>query len=814
MFLDNKSTRTTRPFHCLSFVILNLAFVISSQAQWQSTTYDLKGGFNSIYLHGDASHDTLDNLLASGDAANIEQVWRWNPNPTQVQFTSDPLSPTQGTPEWSTWYRGNPGASTLSELTGQTAYLVKCTGTTANSYSVQIKHRPQPPSSVWVRNGANFLGFPTFKNGSSFPTMASYFATFPAAITANTRIYKYVGGDLGPSNPLQVFSPTFEKLDRNQAYWFDSEVVGSFYAPIEIAPTNIAGLVFGRTGSLIAVRLRNRTSSAVTMTITPSNSAVAPGGQTGITGPVPLTRRIFNSGTAQYEETAITAAFNEVIGPQSSIELEFGIERGAMSGNSSDFYASFLRFTDSGNQMEVFLPASAQPSSLAGLWIGDVQVTDVSRAVLKNAVASAVVTDGAVTDLSLIGSGGADYVSAPNVTIAAPRVGVTAEATAAVSGSAVSGLTVDAGGTTYFSPPAVTVAAPPPGSTATGTATLSGTVVDAITVVNGGGYYPVAPVVTIEDPPSGTTATAEATVTNGVVTGIVISNAGSGYTDGVPSVTVAPPPIVTATVTATVANGTLTGFTITDGGNGYVTPPVVTIAAPPPGTTAAATATLADGVVTGFTITQSGSGYDAAPEVIIAPPPVPPGSATLRSFPLRYLLHVDDAGTARLLSQVYTGKLATPPNDLGVCTVEDALKADEKESATRLGAAHMPLDLALTPTAGSVALGGTAQWLINMAFNDKVNPFVHRYHPDHDNKNARQEPIGNGVESHTVTRTVSFEFLASPPPGTKGIGWGATVLGGNYSETVTGIQKLPLSTSGTFTFRRVNDIGAITLAAP
>jgi hypothetical protein len=554
----------------LLFALSSLLFAGATHAQWQTTTYTLKGGFNAIYLHGDASYTTPDTLFAAGDALNILEVWRWNPNPTQVQFTSDPLIPTPGTPEWSTWYRGNPGATSLTALTGQRAYLIKCTGTAANTYSVQIKHRPQPPESTWVRNGANLLGFPTFKNGANHPLMSAYFATFPAAISANTKIYKYVGGDLGATNPLQVFSPTFEQLDRNQAYWFNAEVVGSFYSPIEIAPTVPGGLEFGRTRSIIAVRLRNRTSAPVTMTMSLVNSAAAPDGQTGVTGPVPLTRRVFNTGIGDYEEIAITGAFNQVIGPQSSLELEFGIDRGAMSGGSSAFYASLLSFRDSGNLLEVFLPVSAQPASLAGLWVGDVSVNQV---------------------------------------------------TSTVAGS--------------------------------------------------------------------------------------------------------------------------------------------------------------------------------------------PGATTLRPFPLRYLLHIDDGGTARLLSQVFIGVLEAAPNDFGVCTLETALKDDSIASATRLVAAHMPLDLVLAPTMGGVALGSTAEWTIAMPFDDKVNPFVHQYHPDHNNKNARLQPVGNKVESYTVTRKVSFEFLGPTPPGSTG--WGTTVLGGNYSETVTGLHKQPLSSAGVFTFRRVNDLGGITL---
>ena len=71
-----------------------------------------------------------------------------------------------------------------------------------------------------------------------------------AAIAANTKIYKYVGGPLGPTNPIQVFSPAFEQVDRNTAYWFSAEVVGNFHAPLEVSIVASDGLAFGRTGSI------------------------------------------------------------------------------------------------------------------------------------------------------------------------------------------------------------------------------------------------------------------------------------------------------------------------------------------------------------------------------------------------------------------------------------------------------------------------------------------------------------------------------------------------------------------------------------
>ena len=231
-------------------VLSSLVFAASLHAQWQSTTYTLKGGWNAIYLHGDATYAPPATLFAS--ETEVTEVWRWNPNPTQVGFTTTPLIPSPGTPEWSVWKRDGSVAS-LSKMLGQTAYLVKCTGTSATSHAVTLVQRIQPPAASWVRSGANLLGFPSRLTSGNYPTFGAYFATFPAAIASNVKIYTYVGGELGPGNPLQVFSPSTEKLDRNQAYWFSSELVSNFYAPVQLGLSDLSGLDYGRTGATMTV---------------------------------------------------------------------------------------------------------------------------------------------------------------------------------------------------------------------------------------------------------------------------------------------------------------------------------------------------------------------------------------------------------------------------------------------------------------------------------------------------------------------------------------------------------------------------------
>ena len=793
------------PLSCSPFLLLPLFLLLvpAARAQWQSTIYNLKGGWNSIYLHGEATYATIDTLFA--ERTEIIEIWRWNPNPSQIQFSSSSLLPTAGTPEWSVWTRGG-SANTLTTLSGQAAYLVKCSAETA-AFSVPIVQKVLPPRSTWVRNGANFLGFPTRLTGS-YPTLANYFATFPVAIATNSKIYRYEGGALGASNPVQVFSTVSETVDRTQAYWFESAIVGNFYGPLEVSPSNLEGLIYGRNGSLISVRVRNRTAAPVNLTVAPVTSTPAPVGQDQVTAAVPLTYRTFDTATGAYVFTPVTTAIGVVVGPavgpQSTVELFFGVNRAQMTGATDALYASLLRFTEGGNLMDVYLPVSARVTSLSGLWIGDVAVSNV----LNQTPAQRFVVDVTRTVQPVTLTGGS-------------------------------------------------------GSGATATATLGGWALTALTVANGGSGYTVAPAVVLSGG-GGTGATATATISGGVVTGFTVANGGSNYTSA-PTVGLA---IGTgATATATVSGGAVTALTVTSGGSNYTTAPIVAVSG---GTGAIATATLVNGSVTGFKITNGGSGY--APTVTsetgalavqgasatLVPLRLPVGiggaltyqwkkdgqaiadatasslvlssadqtasgafgSTTPRSFPLRVILHVDDAGTARLLSHVFMGKLAAAPNNLGLCTLEAALKQDEKARAQRFTSAHLPLDTVVGSGSGSVGLGQTLERSIFIPHNAPTNPYVHTYHPDHDNRNARFDgPVSAGIESPAITRAFSFAFTTTPPSGTSSQGWGSSVIGGNYTEILSGIRKARLpdgtttqsvTVTGTFVLRRVSELGSLT----
>lgn len=786
------------------------AFAGTAQAQWFQTTYALKGGWNAIYLHGDATYAAPDVLFPnSGDAAGILEIWRWNPKPNQVQFTKSPLIPSSGTPEWNVWKRGLPAESNLSLVSGQTAYLVKCSGTAASTFNVPVIQRAMPPAATWVRSGANLLGFPSKFTSPNYPSFSTYFQVFPSATSANAKIYKYVGGDLGPANPLQIFSPTAEQVDRNKAYWFEAEVVGNFFAPLDISLSQDSGLDFGRTGSVITVRVRNTTAANMTITLARVASLPAPAGQDAITDQVPLTKRTFDPATATWTETPITADYTEVIGANSIVELNFGINRAAMAGASNALYASLLRLTDSGNLFDISLPVSARVSSMAGLWVGDATVTNVSSQVQSIAAAKAVLTDGVLTGIDVTG-GGFGYGAVPVPVIAAPD-GEQAAATATISlaDGTVTDLTMTNPGSGYAIAPEVTISAPGSGTAATARATVSNGIVTGLAITDGGTGYTAVPIVTVALPAASVVqAVATSIVDGGAVTSVNVTNPGAGYFSA-PGVSVAPPASgTTAEAIAVVRNGRVSGVTVITPGSGYTAAPAITIGAPPARTTATATAVVQNGKVTGFTITGGGSGYLAAPAITM-PAPVPAGTATARTPPLRVILHVDDGGTARLLSQVFVGELAG--GSPGLCTREAGLSVADKASASRIVAAHLPLDRVLASGSGAVALGQTLVRTVAIPFNDDTNPFVHRYHPDHNNKDARGMPLGAGVESYGITRTFSFQFTTTPPAGVSATGWGSTSIGGNYTEVIKGLHKKDLTVSGTFVLRRASEIGTLTI---
>jgi hypothetical protein len=125
-------------------------------------------------------------------------------------------------------------------------------------------------------------------------------------------------------------------------------------------------------------------------------------------------------------------------------------------------------------------------------------------------------------------------------------------------------------------------------------------------------------------------------------------------------------------------------------------------------------------------------------------------------------------------------------------------------------------DTALSGPSG--AFQGSGKWTASIVIprNDPLNPFLHRYHPDHGHPKVMREtggvPAAGGMN---VERYLTLDFSATDPlAGTFEVDgeevtvepraqYGDTIIGGTYREVILAPAYHPIVVQGSFELRRV-----------
>ncbi len=198
-----------------------------------------------------------------------------------------------------------------------------------------------------------------------------------------------------------------------------------------------------------------------------------------------------------------------------------------------------------------------------------------------------------------------------------------------------------------------------------------------------------------------------------------------------------------------------------------------------------------------------------------------------RPFPLRLIIHVDAEGQARLLKEVIQmwqdGTYVPDEDDPTFVTVgtpgRHVLVTDEDLIPDFSGVAMrdgQPVGVRLSTVAYdfegesvdmSGAVGLDSLLTVTLATDSELptNPFLHKYHPDHDNLDAQF--LSFVPEAYAFTRRIELRFSPTypngdnPPPD-----WGDSRLGGTYTERITGVHRRTIFVSGTFDLRRVSAV--------
>jgi hypothetical protein len=154
-------------------------------------------------------------------------------------------------------------------------------------------------------------------------------------------------------------------------------------------------------------------------------------------------------------------------------------------------------------------------------------------------------------------------------------------------------------------------------------------------------------------------------------------------------------------------------------------------------------------------------------------------------YPMRLIVHNPASGPATLFQRIFTG-FDAQTNGI-VANSEAMLNRAFLAESRRISAPHLPFTTANAGWAFNAAIvpGATVTASVTNRFDDGMsNPFVHTYHPDHDNLNARfTQTVPQGSESYTVVRDITLAFTP-PTDDFNGRTSAGQTLSGNYSETI------------------------------
>ncbi len=187
---------------------------------------------------------------------------------------------------------------------------------------------------------------------------------------------------------------------------------------------------------------------------------------------------------------------------------------------------------------------------------------------------------------------------------------------------------------------------------------------------------------------------------------------------------------------------------------------------------------------------------------------------TPAEFQFRIILHVDDGGNTTLLKEVtqmwdsensehvLVANQSQLVNYTGV-SLRDGKPVGRRVSSTVFGFS--------TPQTMMGAFGSSLATIITIAPEHSTNPFLHRYHPDHNNLDELYKPNDTIDEVYKITRTINLDFQSTDPEFPEGalLGWGDSSNGGIYRETLGGLHKDNINVEGTFRVQKVSSISEL-----
>ncbi len=364
---------------------------ISLRAQWQQQTIRLNPGWNAVYIDVQPEPSDVDSVFGSFP---VGSAWVWNRPGQPVEFVDDPASLVPNKPEWLTYFPTNSPAvkaRNLLQISGGRPMIINLEGTKA--VDLVLVGRPVSPVYKWVADGYNLVGFPLEDQATH--TFETLFKGVPAH--AGKPVLKMNNS----GQWTRVLDLVAERVLPGSAYWVYSAGPSQFGGTVEATTDQGNRLSFGDTLVETRLQLGNGTGDSRSFKVNVLKSAQAPIGQASVAGDVSFRYRNFSvdpttsQGLVQWIN--LTNAIDFVVPPSEGLSIRLEALRSGLIRNpdtSGNLFQSLLSVSDA-RGYRILLPVSltapppaavgrlqaaagGPPDSGAGLWVGNVTLTDVN----------------------------------------------------------------------------------------------------------------------------------------------------------------------------------------------------------------------------------------------------------------------------------------------------------------------------------------------------------------------------------------------------------------------------------------------------
>lgn len=354
--------------------ILVLLMGRSVLAQSMQQSFELKAGWNAVYVEVDPDPSNLDDLFAGTE---VRSVWVRDDsvNGKSGQACADGTDCVPSTETgWRVWFPPDTPQRVISSLrTLRGGRVVLIDSALAQTWS--IRGKPDSAVTRW-RAGFDLNGFHVVDQADQTPSFGSYLEASPAH--EDTVVFR-VDPDGSFSRVEDVDST---KIVPGQGYWVKTARNTIYDGPIRIDDQSLRGAEFQPGTAEHFIEIENLSGSGQSVTLTDTVESNSSGSDTAVSPvKVPLKWYDFADGSAPKWQTLdnVTVALKSRGTPGSVSTIRIGVDRTTLAtgaGAEDRTYDGLLKVTDDSGYCR-WIPVKARGGDPDGLWVGDVTVNQV-----------------------------------------------------------------------------------------------------------------------------------------------------------------------------------------------------------------------------------------------------------------------------------------------------------------------------------------------------------------------------------------------------------------------------------------------------